>query len=370
MSLESYVIGLQKDPSPGMMGKMVLGGLEYLEEIYKKGVIKRYKNAVRNSRKMEIPVISVGNITAGGTGKTPCILKLAEILLNNHYHPAILSRGYKSGLEKVGGIVSDGHTLQVTQRMAGDEPYMMALKLPTVPVLVGKDRIVSAEKAIKLGADILLLDDGFQYWSMQRDLDIVLVDCTNPFGYGHLLPRGILREPMDALQRAHVFVLTKSDQAAAKEKAEIKNTLHYWAPQALVLESFHAPSKLISLGKWKQGRKESDLSVLKEKKVFLLSGIGNPDAFRETAKEAGINPVGSMSLPDHHAYTSADIEEAQKKAAGAGAEVIAVTEKDAVKMLELKAAENGRIPVYVLEIEMKFSKDGEAQLQKQWEVFL
>ena len=200
----------KKNPSPGKIGKIVLGGLELLAGIYEKGVVKKYEKAGRNARRMPIPVISVGNITAGGTGKTPCILKLAEMLHKKGHHPAILSRGYKSGLEKVGGVVSDGRSLRISQKLAGDEPYMMALKIPDVPVLVGRNRIISAEKAIKLGADILLLDDGFQYWDMKRDLDIVLIDCTNPFGYGYSLPRGLLREPMEALRRAHTFILTKS----------------------------------------------------------------------------------------------------------------------------------------------------------------
>ena len=226
MSIESYILGLQKNPSPGKIGKIVLGGLELLAGIYEKGVVKKYEKAGRNARRMPIPVISVGNITAGGTGKTPCILKLAEMLHKKGHHPAILSRGYKSGLEKVGGVVSDGRSLRISQKLAGDEPYMMALKIPDVPVLVGRNRIISAEKAIKLGADILLLDDGFQYWDMKRDLDIVLIDCTNPFGYGYSLPRGLLREPMEALRRAHTFILTKSEQADVSVKTDIKKTVY------------------------------------------------------------------------------------------------------------------------------------------------
>lgn len=370
MSIESYILGLQKNPSPGKIGKIVLGGLELLAGVYEKGVVKKYEKAGRNARRMPIPVISVGNITAGGTGKTPCILKLAEMLHKKGHHPAILSRGYKSGLEKVGGVVSDGRSLRVSQKLAGDEPYMMALKIPDVPVLVGRNRITSAEKAIKLGADILLLDDGFQYWDMKRDLDIVLIDCTNPFGYGYSLPRGLLREPMEALRRAHTFILTKSEQADVSVKADIKKNLFRLAPQALILESFHSPSLLVPFNKWKKGIKEDCLSCQKGRRTFILSGIGNPEAFKETTLEAGLNPVGSMFFPDHHVYTSADMESAEMAAAYSGADLITVTEKDAVKMLNLSKAEDSKIPLYVLEIEMKFAENGEAQLQEQWEVFL
>lgn len=370
MSIESYILGLQKNPAPGRMEKIVLGGLEFLSGIYEKGVVGKYKKTVRSARRMPIPVISVGNITVGGTGKTPCILKLAKMLRKKNYHPAILSRGYKSGLEKAGGIVSDGQSLLVSQKLAGDEPYMMALKIHEVPILVGCDRIASAEKAIKLGADVLLLDDGFQYWDMKRDLDIVLIDCTNPFGYGYSLPRGLLREPMEALHRAHIFILTKSEQADISTKADIKESLHRFAPQALVLESFHSPSLLVPFDKWKKGIKEDCLSCQKGRRTFILSGIGNPEAFKETTLEAGLNPVGNMFFPDHHVYTSADMESAEMAAAYSGADLITVTEKDAVKMLNLSKAEDSKIPLYVLEIEMKFAENGEAQLQEQWEAFL
>lgn len=370
MSIESYILGLQKNPSQGIMGKIVLSGLKFFAAIYEKGVIKKYKKTERRAYRMPIPVISVGNITAGGTGKTPCILKLAEMLRQKNYHPSILSRGYKSGLEKVGGVVSDGRSLLVSQKMAGDEPYMMALKIRDVPVFVGRNRIESAKKAIKLGADVLLLDDGFQYWNMKRDLDIVLIDCTNPFGYGYSLPRGLLREPMEALRRAHTFILTKSEQVDTSVKADIKKRLFRLAPQALVLESSHSPSSIVLFKKWKKGIKEDCLSLQQGKKAFILSGIGNPGSFNETALEAGLSPVGNMSLSDHHTYTSVDIEVAEMEAVRSGADLIVVTEKDAVKMLSLNKAENSKIPLYVLEIEMKFSKDGEEQLQKQWEAFL
>ena len=247
---------------------------------------------------------------------------------------------------------------------------MMALKIPDVPVLVGRNRIISAEKAIKLGADILLLDDGFQYWDMKRDLDIVLIDCTNPFGYGYSLPRGLLREPMEALRRAHTFILTKSEQADVSVKTDIKKNLFRLAPQALILESFHSPSLLVPFNKWKKGIKEDCLSCQKGRRTFILSGIGNPEAFKETTLEAGLNTVGNMFLPDHHVYTSADMESAEMAAAYSGADLITVTEKDAVKMLNLSKAEDSKIPLYVLEIEMKFAENGEAQLQEQWEAFL
>lgn len=153
--------------------------------------------------------------------------------------------------------------MRISQKLAGDEPYMMALKIPDVPVLVGRNRIISAEKAIKLGADILLLDDGFQYWDMKRDLDIVLIDCTNPFGYGYSLPRGLLREPMEALRRAHTFILTKSEQADVSVKTDIKKNLFDWHRRRLSLNlSIRRHCLFLSIN----GKKESKKTVYPARK--------------------------------------------------------------------------------------------------------
>ena len=147
MSLENYVTGLMKNPSPDLKGRLMLSLLDKLEKLYLSQVVKRREAEEKAAEDCGIPVISVGNVTAGGTGKTPCIIKMADMLEKEGFHPAIISRGYRSGLEKDGGLVSDGAHILVSQAMAGDEPYMMALKLPHVPVLVGKDRLRSVEKA-------------------------------------------------------------------------------------------------------------------------------------------------------------------------------------------------------------------------------
>ncbi len=352
MSLDSYVTGLMKKSSPTGMERLVLYGLEKLENVYLSGVEKKKQAALSRQVSVDVPVISVGNITAGGTGKTPCILLLAEALRKQGKKPAVISRGYRSGLEKEGGIVSEGKEILVSQAMAGDEPYMMALKLPGVPILVGKDRITSAQKAMDLGADILLMDDGFQYWQLKRDMDILLIDCTNPFGYEHALPRGLLREPLTALKRAGLFILTKSDQVHAVDVMEIKEKLQHLAPGVPILISCHQPSKVVRYDKWKQSIHEGSLQDAAMKKVLLVSGIGNPGAFAETAKEAGLRTVGQMAFDDHHHYTEEDVRNAISEAKAKGAEWIVMTEKDAVKMMNLSSLEKTDIPFAVLEIEM------------------
>ena len=366
MSLESYVTGLMKNPHPSGKDRLALSILESLEGIYLSQVTKKQKNASSHALDAGIPVISVGNITAGGTGKTPCIIRLAELLTAAGRHPAVISRGYRSGLEKQGGIVSDGKEILVSQKMAGDEPYMMALKLPKVPVLVGKDRIISVERAKRLGADLLLLDDGFQYWKLKRERDIILLDATNPFGYEHALPRGLLREPLSALKRASLFIITKSDQAEPSKIEEIKNRLTKLAPGIPVTTSCHSPAKAVHYDDWKGRIHEGPLSEMKGKRAYLMSGIGNPAAFGETAKEAGFIPVGEMAFDDHHAYTEEDIRKCDSEAALSGADCVLITEKDAVKMMKLSSIHESAIPFYVLEIEMTFP-EGLELLKKQWE---
>lgn len=366
MSLESYVTGLMKNPHPSGKDRLVLSILESLEGIYLSQVTKKQKSAAAHAMDAGIPVISVGNITAGGTGKTPCIIRLAQLLTEAGYHPAIISRGYRSGLEKQGGIVSDAKEILVSQKMAGDEPYMMALKLPSVPILVGKDRITSAERAQRLGADLLLLDDGFQYWKLKRDRDLILLDATNPFGYDHALPRGLLREPLSALKRAALFIITKSDQVKPSEIKEIKNRLERLAPGIPVITSCHSPAEAVPWDDWKGRHHEGPLSDVKGKRAYLMSGIGNPAAFAETAREAGFIPVGEMAFDDHHAYTDEDIRKCDSEAAASGADCIVITEKDAVKMMKLQSIHESEVPFYVLEIEMTFP-EGLTLLEKQWE---
>ncbi len=357
MSLESYVTGLMKNSSPKGLDRLAACGLEKLETIYFSAVERKMKKALAHQVAVDIPVISVGNITAGGTGKTPCIILLAQKLQEMGRKPAIISRGYRSGLEKEGGIVSDGKHILVSQKMAGDEPYMMARKLPHVPVLVGKDRISSASKAMNLGANVLLLDDGFQYWKLKRDLDVVLIDCTNPFGYEHGLPRGLLREPLSSVQRGGAFILTKCDQVHSVDIMEIKERLQRLAPDVPIWTSNHTPSRVVLYDAWKDGIHEGPLKEAHMKKVYLLSGIGNPGAFKETAKEAGMRPVGEMAFGDHHHYAEEDIRNAISEAKAKGAEWIVTTEKDAVKMLNLKSPSQADIPVAVLEIDMQIKND-------------
>ncbi len=350
MSLESYILALQKKEHPGGVEGAVQDGLSGLSSLYGRIVRGRRVKETMRAVRAGVPVISVGNITAGGTGKTPCIISLAQWALRNGRRPAILSRGYKSEWEKRGGIVADASGIRLSQKEAGDEPYMMAKKLPGVPILIGKDRIRSAAAAKAMGADMLLLDDGFQYWKLARDTDIVLIDAMDPFGGGYLLPRGLLREEPEALSRASLILLTKAGQISETERAKVKETIANYAPGISICEVDHAPQTLTTLRDWPDVVPLSDKKI---KKVWLVSAIGNPAAFHKTAEEAGLQVVGETIFPDHHAYMEQEVAAAMREAKQAGAEALVTTEKDAVKIKEnLKLSEEETRFIQVLGIEM------------------
>lgn len=363
MSLSSDFLEMQKGQKANAAEKIALRVLTLLEAVYIKGVERRYKKDTRRAEKLDIPVVSVGNITVGGTGKTPCIIYLAAFLKEKGWHPAILSRGYKSRLEKKGGIVSDMEKILLSQKDAGDEPFMMALRLPGVPVLIGKNRNVSAHRAEKMGADVLLLDDGFQYWKLVKDKDIVLIDCTNPFGGGHVMPRGLMREPVSGLKRASLIILTKSEQVNKKMKDDVIDVIRQVNDKVPVIESRHAPRALVPFSSWKKGIHKGLLSPWRGKKAYLVSGIGNPAAFAETAAEAGLLPVDAAAFRDHHAYTEDDIKNVESRALRSKAKLMITTEKDAVKMIGLKHMDALKLPLYVLEIQMVFDGDGRDVLE-------
>jgi tetraacyldisaccharide 4'-kinase len=365
MSIESYILRIQKEKNPDALDKAVLSFLGGLSSLYERGVVQRREKELASAVTVDVPVISVGNLTAGGTGKTPCIMALAEWLLKKGRKPAVLTRGYRGGLEKTGGPVSDFDGILVPQSMAGDEPYMMAARLRGVPVLAGRDRVASAEQAISMGADVLLMDDGFQYWKLRRDLDIILIDCTFPFGGDHVLPRGLLREPLEAASRASLFILTKSDQVSEEEKDNIRKRLTELNPEAPVIESLHQPSAIVSQKEWNDGIHEGDFASMKNHRVYLVCGIGNPEAFRRTASDAGLHVAGMTSFPDHHAYTPDDLGRAAERARKLGADILVTTEKDIVKIHHVPS-----MPLYVLEIHMQFPGDGDGALKRSVEKIL
>jgi tetraacyldisaccharide 4'-kinase len=307
-----------------------------------------------------VQVIAVGNLTWGGTGKTPVVEKFARELQNAGRKVAILSRGYRSKpaplhiqfLNKIllredqtpPRVVSDGKSLLLDSEMAGDEPYMLASNLKDVVVLVDKDRVKSGRYAIeKFGCDTLLLDDGFQYWKLRgRRHDIVLIDRQQPFGNEHLLPRGTLREPPSHLTRAETIFITKSDG----NTGELRGRIARLNSSAAIIECVHHPLYLEDVF---TGERHG-LDFLRGKKVASLSGIAQPESFEQSLVKLGSELVYSKRFADHHRFSQQEILNVINRAKKRQAEVIVTTQKDAVRFPKIDRRD---LPIYFMRVEIQ-----------------
>ena len=307
-----------------------------------------------------VQVIAVGNLTVGGTGKTPVVEKFARELQNAGRKVAILSRGYRSKpaplhtriMNKIllradqtpPRVVSDGKSLLLDSEMAGDEPYMLASNLKDVVVLVDKDRVKSGRYAIeKYGCDTLLLDDGFQYWRLRgRRHDVVLIDRQQPFGNEHLFPRGTLREPPSHLARAHTIFITKSDG----DTAALRQRIAKLNATAAVIECVHSPLYFEDVF---TGERKG-LDFLRGKKVASLSGIAQPEGFEQSLVKLGGELVYSKRFADHHRFSQQEILNAINRAKKRQADIIITTQKDAVRFPKIDRRD---LPFYFMRVEIK-----------------
>ncbi|WP_197528858.1 tetraacyldisaccharide 4'-kinase [Aeoliella mucimassa] len=319
---------------------MLRTGLRIGEFAYTQGVAYRNRQFDRGGdavQSVDAPVISVGNLTLGGTGKTPMVKWIARRLREQSWRVAILSRGY--------GAVEGAKN---------DEALELEQSLPDVPHLQSPDRVAIARTAIEeLESQVLLLDDGFQHRRLARDLDIVLLDATQPFGFDHVFPRGMLREPVQGLARADVVCLSRANLIGPDEREAIRARAAKLAPGASWCEVSHAPAMLLN-----SLSEEQPLDTLRDARVFGFCGIGNPAAFRQTLESAGANVVGWAELPDHHAYTSDDVARLISEIEKSGAELAICTQKDLVK---LRVPELQVIPLWAVVVEIEFLA-GEAEM--------
>ena len=302
---------------------------------YKTGVLKSYSLPCR--------VISVGNITMGGTGKTPTVIYLAQLFKEKGMKTTVLSRGYKGKSAEKVAVVSNGERILLNAQDAGDEPFLLAKALPGVPVIIGSNRVLSGQYAIEhFSPEILLLDDGFQHLKLKREVDILLIDLHYGFGNGHLLPRGILREPLNHLNRAHLFLLTKRtdshDDKAIVEKIKSYN------PDAQI---FFAGYEIKCITTLKE-EKEIDHSKLNGKKVLALSGIANPNYFSYLLGQHGMCVTEERRMSDHYCYTPHDASTLSEYLNRI--DFIVTTAKDSVKMDKEVFK---KLPILVLEIVLK-----------------
>ena len=297
--------------------------------LYKKGIVR--------SSRLPVKVISIGNITTGGTGKTPLVEFSVKYLSGSGRKVAVLSRGY-------GGDNSS----QEGDEIVNDECLTLIENLRDVPVLAGRDRVKSGEKAINdFGVDCVVLDDGFQHLRLKRDLDVVVIDALNPFGGENLIPRGSLREPLQNLERADLFIISHCDQGNQQTIRSIYKKLDQINHSAPICESIHSPVHFDNIA----DGSILELEWLKGKRVYALSAIGNPESFSNTLKGLGADLIKHRVFQDHHVYTEEEIEDVISAAQLLGADAITVTQKDIVKIRKMNI-KNANILSLRIEIEI------------------
>ncbi len=293
------------------------------------GIGVRLRNALfdwgwKKIEKVEIPVICVGNLTLGGTGKTPCVEWLGRLLLEQGYHCVILSRGYGN------------------ESGRNDEAIVLEENLPEVPHLQGKDRVALAKTAIEeLECEVLILDDGFQHRRLHRDLDIVLLDSFDPWGKNRLFPHGFLREPKKEIRRADIVIITRSEGLNSIDKEKIESEIRRYNTKCTIAYARHQPIQFFNL------KDQKNINEIKGKSVAGFCGIGNPNAFEKTLRDLEANIIAWKNYPDHHNYTKKDVEELKDWAKSTGCELIVTTQKDWVK---LRIDDLGLVPLFALRV--------------------
>jgi tetraacyldisaccharide 4'-kinase len=320
---------------------------------YRAAVLVRnglYDRRVLRSHRAAVPVICVGNLTTGGTGKTPLVAWLAHLTAEEGLHPAMLTRGYKARR-----VCTAHHDTKAGNAHPTDEPAELAQACPGVPVIVNPDRVAGAAEAVRShDAQVLLMDDGFQHRRLMRDLDIVTIDATTPFGYGRLLPAGFLREPVGSLRRAHALVLTRCDQVCEETLGRIETQIRRIRSDLLVVRAVHAP-----VGARRSDGVDIPLQELKGKKVFAFCGLGNPAAFFATVQACGCVLVGSQAYNDHYTYTDRNLADLYLAARSQGADLLLTTQKDWTKIAALSRT-GETMPAAYLAISLQFTDGGNA----------
>jgi tetraacyldisaccharide 4'-kinase len=355
-----WYLNVMSGAQRGVIAGALRAGLRVVEPFYCAAVTLRNRGFDRpgRARKLPRPVISVGNITGGGTGKTPIVRWLAECLRADGRSVGILSRGYKAA---PGSLGDEQRMLDRLLNHAADPSGSDVFpSRPPVHLYADPDRHRAGERALRQHPeiDIFLLDDGFQHRRLWRDLDLVLIRATEPFGFGHVLPRGLLREPLSGLRRAGVLVLTHADGVDDAEREQITSELRRHNTTAPIFAAVHAPVAIRSaVGSAEQ---QLPLERLSGSRVFAFCGIGNPASFERELRLRCGTYVGQRWFADHHAYTLSDLQAVRQAARERDADVLVTTEKDWAKLAELPM--DGGLPIWRLDIAARFLNDHEQRL--------
>jgi len=360
--LEQFAVDVILDRRKGFRAAMFRALLAGCSGLYGNAVNLRlwlYRNRILREKNLGCLVVSIGNLTVGGTGKTPVVETFARALQDGGRRVAILSRGYKSVkaplhrrlIDKLRGkaeidpprIVSDGRSLLLDSRTAGDEPFMLASNLRDVPVVVDKDRVKSGKHAIgELNCDTLILDDGLQYLRLKHRLDIVLVDRWQPFGTGRLLPRGTLREPPRNLKRASYIFITKCNDGSNED---LVNEIRQYNRTAEIIECEHRPRHLQHI----ETRTSLPIESLRGARVGTVSAIAVPESFEQGVERLGATIEARCQFMDHHRFTEQEILSFINRCVELDLDMIVTTEKDAVRFPRLGRMD---VPIYFLRVEI------------------
>ncbi len=314
--------------------------------LYDKGAFKSFS--------LGVPTVSIGNITVGGTGKTPLVAFVAEILAEQGNKVCILTRGYGRENPKQRVLVSDGEKVLAEAKKAGDEPFELAQKLLGKAVVIADANRVSAGIWAReiFGITAFVLDDAFQHRKVKRDLDIVLLDATNPFGNGKILPSGILREPLEHLNRAGAIVITRANLVL--EVSKIKSQISKLKPNCPIFVSENKVANLVKLKEFHaRSQRTKDKRKRTKEKAFAFCALGNPNNFFEQLRRECFDLISTETFPDHHFYTPKDVTKIERKAKESGANVLLTTAKDAVKLKDL----DFNLPCFVVESELIFDDE-------------
>ncbi len=355
---ETFVHEVMSGSRRGVSATLLRGGLSLAEPFYAGAVTLRnrfYDHRASHSAALPRPVISIGNITTGGTGKTPMVRWLADRLRQEAHHVAILSRGYGSAAGSL-----------------GDEQVMLERLLNTdheTPVVLAANpnRILAARQVLAAHpeVDVFVLDDGFQHRVVARDLDIVLISAMSPFGYGHVLPRGMLREPLRGLRRAGAVVVSHADRVDRAQLSQIEDQLRKSGSTAAIHHAKHAAAGFRKAATPPSAAPDVSPTGIQSSKVFAFCAIGNPAAFFEKLKQLGAQLVATEPFRDHHFYTSRDLTLLRDRAKAAGADVLVTTEKDWAKIVALEGAADTTLPILRMDVQIEFFDSDEQRLLEQ-----
>jgi tetraacyldisaccharide 4'-kinase len=332
--LEAYLLavirGEKKEFSAAVI-RLFLAGLELVYHL-----LLSVNAILQRPKRLPVPVISVGNITVGGTGKTPTVVWLTRILIASGKRPAVLTRGYGGTFQKEGRIFNSAALRGLTSGQTGDEPYLLASILPETWIVVGRDRYSMGLQALKAHPeiDLFLLDDGFQYRGLRRELDIVLIDAANPFDNRHLIPRGLLREPLAALKRAGIVLLTRAGQVGPEELAQTAAMIRNRNGTALIAAAKSRNTTVVALREWGSGgeRTVPAPEFLSGRRVGVVTAIGNPGQLQQSVRNLGAEIAYFRAYPDHYAWVWGDIAQLLVTLESKKVGILLVTAKDAVKL--------------------------------------